>query len=223
MELQQELEAFRSNAAKLMPPELLAGLQKSIDDLKHSGIVERALKTGDLAPDFDLPNAQGPQIALLDLLKRGPVVVSFYRGFWCPYCNLHLRAYQRLLLDIRALGAALVAISPQTADRSAMTAAQNELEFEVLSDRRNEVAARFGIAYDIPEVVRTITGKFGHYLPDYNGSDDWRLPISATYVISPDRRIVLADVDPDFRARLEPAHALAALQRLAASRPRDGT
>lgn len=218
MSLQQELEAFRSEAAKVMPPELLAGLQRSIDDLKHSGIVARALTTGDLAPDFELSNAKGQMTALRDLLKRGPIILSFYRGLWCPYCNLELRAYQRVLADIRALDADLVAISPQTADRSTATAVQNELEFEVLSDHRNEVAARFGIAYAVPEVVRAITEKFGHHLPDYNGSDDWRLPISATYVIVPDRHIILADVDPDFRTRLEPAQALAALQRLAASR-----
>ena len=218
MGLQQELEAFRSEAAKLMPPDLLAGLQKSIDDLEHSGIVERALKTDDFAPDFTLPNAEGRHIALSDLLKRGPAILSFYRGLWCPYCSLELRAYQRLLPDIHALGAAVAAISPQTADRSAATAARNELEFEVLSDHRNEVAALFGIAYDVPEVIRTITEKFGHHLPDYNGSDDWRLPVSATYVIAPDRHIVLADVDPDFRSRLEPEHALTALQRIAASK-----
>jgi peroxiredoxin len=217
MSLQQELEALHSEAAKRMPPDLLARLQKSIDDLKHSGIVERALKTGDLAPEFNLPNAKGQQIALLDFLKRGPLIVSFYRGLWCPYCNLELRAYQRVLPDIRALGADLVAISPQTADRSVTTVTQNELEFEVLSDHRNEVAALFGLAYDVPEVVRTITEKFGHHLPDYNRSDDRRLPVSATYVIAPDRHIILADVNPDFRTRLEPTHALAALRRLAAS------
>jgi peroxiredoxin len=218
MSLAQELEDFIAQAAKRMPPQLVADLEKSINDLKHSGLLDRALKAGDLAPDFSLPNAQGRQVLLRDLLDRGAVVLSFYRGLWCPYCNLELRAYQRVLPEIRALGATLVAVSPQTPDRSAATAKQNALEFDVLSDHRNEVAARFGIAYDIPPVVRTITEKFGHHLPDYNGSDDWRLPVSATYVIAPDRRIVVADVDPDFRRRLEPADALAALRRITPKR-----
>jgi peroxiredoxin len=218
MSLAQELEDFVAQAAKRMPPQLVADLEKSIDDLKQSGIVDRALKAGDLAPDFSLPNAQGRQVLLRDLLDRGSVILSFYRGLWCPYCNLELRAYQRVLSEIRALGATFVAISPQTPDRSAATATQNELEFEVLSDHRNEVAARFGIAYDVPQVVRTITEKFGHYLPDYNGSDDWQLPVSATYVIAPDRRIAVADVDPDFRRRLEPTDALVALRSLAPER-----
>jgi peroxiredoxin len=213
MSLAQELEQVVARSAQHIPPKLLGELQKSIDDLKRSGIAQRALKAGDLAPAFTLPNAQGRQIALTDLLQRGAVVVSFYRGLWCPYCNVELRAYQRVLPEIRALGAELVAISPQIADRSAATATENGLEFEVLSDHRNEVATRFGIAYDVPQVVRTITEKFGHHLPDYNGSDDWRLPISATYVIAPSRRIVLADVDPDFRRRLDPNDVLAALQR----------
>ncbi|MFY9839833.1 MAG: peroxiredoxin-like family protein [Xanthobacteraceae bacterium] len=213
MSLAQDLKDVAARAEKHIPPELLKSLQKSIDDLERSGIAQRALKAGDLAPAFTLPNAQGRPTALMDLLQRGALIVSFYRGLWCPYCNVELRAYQRVLSEIRALGATLVAISPQTPDRSAATAAENGIEFEVLSDHRNEVAAHYGLAYDAPQAVRTITEKFGHHLSDYNGSDDWRLPISATYVISPSQRIILANVDPDFRRRLDPNDVLTALQR----------
>jgi peroxiredoxin len=215
MSLRQDIDAFTSEAAKQLPSELLAGVQRSIDDVRKSGIVARALGIGDLVPDFTLPNAQGRPVALADLLRRGPLIISFYRGVWCPYCNLELRAYQRILADIRASGGDFIAISPQTPDNSLSTAEKNALEFEVLSDHRNRIAGEFGIAYETPEVVKRITAMFGTDLAAINGADDWRLPISATYVVDPRRRIVLAGVDPDFRVRLEPGETLSALRNLA--------
>jgi peroxiredoxin len=189
---------------------MIAGVQRSIDDVRKSGIVERALGVGDLAPDFTLPNAHGRPVALADLLRRGPLIISFYRGIWCPYCNLELRAYQRILGDIRAAGGDLVAISPQTPDNSLSTAQKNQLAFEVLNDHGNRVAAEFGIAYATPAIVKQITGMFGVDVVATNGGEDG-LPISATYVVDANGRIALASLDVDFRVRLEPAEALAAL------------
>jgi peroxiredoxin len=216
MTLKQDIEAFTAETAGRLPPELLADLRKSIDEVRRSGIAKRALAAGDTAPEFILPNAHGRPVALADLLRRGPLIISFYRGVWCPYCNLELRAYQTILSEIRAAGGDFIAISPQTPDNSLSTAEQNALKFEVLSDHGNRVASQFGIAYAIPEVVKKTTSMFGADIAAINGADDDRLPISATYVIGPDRLIVLASVDPDFRVRLEPADALAALRRLTA-------
>jgi peroxiredoxin len=216
MSLKQEIETYVSEAAGRIPQPILAELQRSIDEVRASGIAGRALAVGDQAPDFRLPNAHGRPVALSDMLRRGPVIVSFYRGIWCPYCNLELRAYQRILSDIRAAGGDFIAISPQTPDHSLSTAGKNALEFEVLSDQGNGVAAEFGIAYAIPAVVKRITSMFGADIAAINGAADDRLPISATYVIDASRRIVLAKVDPDFRTRLEPADALAALRQAAA-------
>jgi peroxiredoxin len=216
MTLKQDIEAFTAETAGRLPPELLADLRKSIDEVRRSGIANRALTAGDTAPEFTLPNAHGRAVALTDLLRRGPLIISFYRGVWCPYCNLELRAYQTILSEIRAAGGDFVAISPQTPDNSLSTAEKNALKFEVLSDHGNRVASQFGIAYAIPEVVKKTTSMFGVDIAAINGADDDRLPISATYVIGPDRLIVLASVDPDLRVRLEPADALAALRRLTA-------
>jgi peroxiredoxin len=193
---------------------VLAKLRQSIEDVRNSGIAERALTVGDLAPAFTLPNAQGRPIALTELLRRGPVIICFYRSIWCPYCNLELRAYQRVLPEIRAGGGEFIAISPQTPDNSLATAEKSTLAFEVLSDRGNRVAEEFGIAYETPEIVRQVTAMFGADIVAINGADDGRLPISATYLVDTQRRIVLAHVDPDFRVRLEPEDALAALRRL---------
>ena len=213
MSLQKELDAFFAESRAKMPVEAAARVQKTNDDLRASGLVDRALKAGDSAPEFALPNAVGHRVALSALLAAGPVVVSFYRGGWCPYCNLELRAYQRALPEIRALGASLVAISPQTPDSSLGTAERNALEFEVLSDHGSAVARSFGIAFELPDVLKPLYAK--HALSDVNGTDDWRLPVPATYVIARDRRIALAHIDPDYRVRLEPAEALAALRTLA--------
>lgn len=217
MTLRQEIDAFVSETAGRIPSEVIAKLQQSIDDVRDSGIAERALGVGELAPDFTLPNAGGRPVALADLLQTGPVIISFYRGVWCPYCNLELRAYQRILPEIRAAGGNLVAISPQTPDNSLSTQQKNELAFEVLSDVGNRVAAAFGIAYRTPEIVKHITKSFGVDLAAMNGSaGDDRLPISATYVVGTDRRIALANVDVDFRVRLEPTDALAVLRQITA-------
>jgi peroxiredoxin len=215
MTLHQQLESFASGFALQMPSEVVQALQKSIDEVRNSGITERALKAGDLAPEFSLPNAHGRPVSLTELLANGPIILNFYRGGWCPYCNLELRAYQAILSDIRAAGGDLVAISPQTPDHSVAAAEKNALAFEVLSDHGNRVASLFGIAYPIPDIVQAIGARFGTDLRLINGSDDGRLPISATYVIAQDRRVALASVEPDFRIRLEPTDALSALRTLA--------
>jgi peroxiredoxin len=222
MTLQQQLQSFTSAFAGQMPPEVLRGLQTSIDDLKKSGLADRALKAGDRAPEFALPNARGSQTSLTHLLAGGPIILNFYRGGWCPYCNLELRAYQEILGDIRAAGGDLVAISPQTPDHSLAAAEKNALEFEVLSDHGNRVASLFGIAYPIPEIVKAIGGRFNTDFAAINGSDDGQLPVSATYVIAQDRRIALASVEPDFRMRLEPADALRSLRELAGAAEGEG-
>jgi peroxiredoxin len=216
MTLQQELEAFFAEFCNKVTPETVATMRQVGDGLRARGIVERALKAGDLAPDFILPNAPGAPVSLTALLASGPVVVSFYRGGWCPYCILELRAYQRRLVELRALGAALVAISPQTSDHSQATAEQNGLQFDVLSDHGCGVARAFGIAFELPESMRALYTRFGHPLPERNATDDWQLPIPATYVIDRERRIVLAHVVPDHHVRLEPTAALAALARIKA-------
>jgi peroxiredoxin len=212
--LKSELESFRTEFMSKVPPEVREAMSRADLELAGSGIVENALKAGDQAPDFALPDAHGRTVRLSSLLKKGRVVLSFYRGGWCPYCNLELRALQQVLPELRQLNASLIAVSPQLPDASLSTAEKNALEFPVLSDTRSEVARAFGVAFDLAEELRPIYMRFGHALPDVNGDAQWLLPIPATYVIEQNGTIALAFIDVDYRKRLEPADILATLNAL---------
>ena len=214
MSLTSELAAFRADFMDAAPPEIRDAMGRADLELAASGIAEQALKAGDLAPDFELPGVDGRTTRLSTLLRGGPVIVSFYRGGWCPYCNLELRALQTVLPQVRALGAQLVAISPQTPDESLSTAENNALAFPVLSDVGSDTARSFGIAFDLADELRPIYARFGHALPDRNGDESWVLPIPATYVIAKGGRIALAFVDIDYRNRLDPTDVVRALQCL---------
>lgn len=218
MSLQAELDLFLASFKDRMPPEVAALIRAGIDEQLASGLAARALKAGDRTPDIALPNACGDPVSLAALLARGPVIVTFYRGGWCPYCNLELRAYQALLPEIRAAGVSLVAVSPQTPDASLTTADKNALGYEVLSDVGSRAAESFGITFALKDELRALYAGLGHPLPDFNGTEDWRLPIPATFIVAPDGIIALAHVDPDYRHRLEPAEALAAAKVVAIRR-----
>jgi peroxiredoxin len=218
MILNGKLWRLTAKNARQYPPELSVAIQRSIDELAASKAPKRALKAGDCAPDFLLPDTSGHTIALSDLLRRGLVVLSFYRGGWCPYCTTELRAYQALLPEIRALGAELVAISPQTQHHSLLTAGENGLSFPVLSDPGGRVAERFGLNYAVPGALRKLAERFGQRMTGINGAEDRRLPMPATYVIAWGRCIILAGVHADFRRRLEPVEVLVALRDIAEAR-----
>lgn len=218
MSLRAELTEFRASFMAAAPAEVQEAMRRADLELTASGLAHRALKAGDFAPGFELPDIGGRMVRLKDLLAGGPVVLTFYRGGWCPYCNLELRAWQQVLLEVEALGATVVAVSPQTPDASLSTAEKNALTFPVLSDPGSRVAQSFGLAFDLAEELRPIYTRFGHALPDTNGDGRWVLPIPATYVIERDAKIELAFLDPDYRSRLEPAEALRALRTLAARR-----
>ena len=217
MSLAADLDAFRSAFMTKVPAEIRAAMERADSELLASGILDLALKAGDTAPDFTLPGSDGQIVSLKDLLKSGPVVLSFYRGGWCPYCNLELRALQAVLPKIATQGATLVALSPQTPDESLSTAEKNDLAFPVLSDSGSQVAKAFGIAFDLADELRPIYTQFNHALPVMSGTDSWALPIPATYVIGQDGVIALSFVNVDYRTRLEPAAVLEALSSL--SRP----
>lgn len=214
MSLKEELDALRLEVMAKVPLEIRDAMVRADMELAASGIAQRALKAGDSAPDFKLPDARGTEVRLKDLLASNPVVLIFYRGGWCPYCNLELRALQKALPEITRLGAKLVAVSPQTPDESLSTAEKNALAFPVLSDEGSMTAKSFGIAFDLAEELRPIYARSGHALPEKNGDDSWVLPIPATYVIDTDGIIRLAFVDADYRNRLEPGDVLTALEAL---------
>lgn len=214
MNLTQELIDLQTHAQAKVPPEALALIKRGTEELIESGIVDRSLKVGDVVSDFALPNAVGNTIQLEQLLAMGPVVISFYRGQWCPFCNLELQALQQALPDIKASGASLVAISPQTPDNTLTTAQKHSLTFEVLSDAGNKVARQFGLVFQVPEYLRPVYQNFGVDLPAFNGDRTFELPIPATYAIAPDRRVAYSFVEPDYMKRLEPADIVTVLKGL---------
>ncbi len=218
MTLKQELSRERDHWASVMDAPTVALMNRANDSLRTPEVLGRALQEGDPAPNFRLPDAQGGSVELKALLERGPVVLTFYRGQWCPYCNLELRAYQKLLPQLQALGANLVAVSPQTPDNSLSTAEKNELAYPVLSDVGLHVTRAYGLAFDLPSELVELYRRRNNDLVKWNGEGGWSLPIPATYVIGQDARIALAHVDPDYRDRLEPEAVLARLRTLDARR-----
>lgn len=212
MSLSERIQQMSAEAVKRIPADVLATMQKATAKLKVSGIENKALKEGDRAPDFSLPNHKGGEVSIGALLEKGPVVISFYRGEWCPYCNLEIKALQDALPEIVDLGASLVAISPQTPPHSQATAEKNALSFDVLSDHGNRVARQFGLVFTLAEELRPIYEQFGLDLPAYNGEDSFELPIPATYVIGAEGVILKAFVDANYTARLEPDEILKVLR-----------
>jgi peroxiredoxin len=182
--------------------------------LADTGIVQNSLKVGQKAPDFELPNVKGESVNLHSLLEQGPVVLNFYRGGWCPYCNLELNAYNKHLGDIENLGASLVAISPQTPDNSLSTAEKNDLKFEVLSDVGNQTANQFGLVFKVDSSLHEIYTKFGLVIPKFNGDDSWEIPLPGTYVIDKDGTVKYAFANADYTKRAEPDEVIAKLQEL---------
>ena len=172
------------------------------------------LHVGDMAPDFVLPNQHGCLMRLSELLDYGPVAVLFVRGGWCPFATITLRAYQAALPQIHEAGGSLFALTPQPPDRCSTMAERDLLAFSTLSDTDNAVAERYGVAYELPEVIRPLYLRLGHDLPRINGTGDWRIPLPATFLVGTDGRIVLEDVRPANHERLEPATLVDTLQSL---------
>lgn len=217
MSLKQELAEHRAGWFKRVPAERQAIMERHIAELR-SGLAKTALQIGDQAPSIVLRNAKGEIVDVSALLKRGPVIVTFYRGGWCPYCNLELRAFQRVLPEIEAAGASLVAISPEKPDDTLSTSEKNVLTFEVLSDVGQKVGRAFGLVYEFSDELKTAYNGFGLDIPAKNGvADEWVLPISATYVIDHDGIIIYAYTDPDYRDRADPADVIAALKHKVAA------
>lgn len=211
--LAEKLAAFKAAFIQRAPEQIRQVIQQANDDLRASGALDRSVKVGDQLAAFELPNQDGAIIRSDDLLARGPLVLSFFRGVWCPYCNLELEALGEIAGDLRALGANLVVISPQNAAKAAESRVKNRLDVDVLVDSGCDYAAKLGVSFTLPEHIQTIYRGFNIDLPTYNASGDWRLPIPTRLIVMPTGRIVYAEIDVDYTNRPEPAATLAALKR----------
>jgi peroxiredoxin len=210
--LKDSIAAFTATMAKHAPPEVIAALGVELKKLADSGIAARALKVGAKAPDFSLPDSTGKVVSLSSLLARGPAVVTFYRGGWCPFCDLQLRAYQGVLAQVHDLGAELVAISPQTPDFALSDVEKKQLTFPVVTDAHNQVARAYGLVFALSDVLRGLQTSFGNPIPKFNGDNSWELPMPGTFVLDTSGIVRLSHVDPNYVLRLEPAAILNALR-----------
>jgi peroxiredoxin len=201
-------------------PERLAISERATAELLASGIEDRVLKVGAKAPEFTLPDAlTGKPVRSTDVLALGPLVLSFFRGRWCPYCVTELETWRDLHTELRRRGAFFVAVSPQTKRQNDFTLQQHGLPFPILSDAGAEVAERFGVAYTVPAAHRRYYQGILVNIPFVNSGGSyanateasWRLPLPAVFVIDPSGTIVFAEAYADFRVRPEPAEVLAAL------------
>ena len=209
--LTESTVGMRAELVGQIGAEPLTTFDRDAEALGASNAFDHALGLGANAPTFTLPDARGGEVALEHLLANGPVVLVFYRGAWCPYCNLQLAAFQSALADIEAAGATLVAVSPQTPDQSLTLAEQRALEFPVLSDSGNRVAREYGLVYASSQVNTETLRELGVELADFNGDDTNTLPAAATFVIGQDGRIRFASVSGDYRWRVGPEEVLAVL------------
>lgn len=205
------IQEFKSKNKRPMAPEVKAALDAAGEQIRAQGNVS-GLRTGSKAPDFKLPDGDGHKIRLSKLLKKGPVVLVFYRGEWCPFCNLQLRALEEVYPDIRKLGASLIAIAPQQEKNAASQKEDNKLSYPLLSDTKGDAMRDYKLLYKVPaELKKVFLERYSIDLEKYNGADRWVLPVTATYIIGQDGIIKAGLVDLDYTKRMEPQDILKAL------------
>lgn len=204
-------EIFKEN----VPLDTRMTMVDATQKLNVENISSKALKVGEIVEPFSLPNAVKEKVSLQDILDNNLyVVLNFYRGGWCPYCNLELKALQNILPDLEALNTALVAISPQAADGSLSTKEKNELSFEVLSDEKNVIAKKFGLVFKLPAELKPIYKSFDIDITMTNEDTSYELPMAATYILDKQGVIVFAFVDEDYTRRCEPQRILDTIKKI---------
>ena len=206
--LQDQLDEITANTRNLVQPERLAINERAVEDLFATGIEQRILPVGTKAPEFTLRDSTGRLVKSSDLLALGPLIISFFRGRWCPYCTTELEAWRDLYPIVRERKALLVAISPQTIRQSDFMQGQHSIPFPLLFDEGCRVGEQFGLAYTIPLFHQRHYRSVLVNLPFVNGDQSWKLILPATYVIDRDAMVLFAEAHADFRVRPEPEEVL---------------
>ncbi len=191
-----------------------ATFQQATTDLQQTDLVQRSLPVGATLPDFELPNLAGELVTSQQLLAAGPLVLSFYRGSWCPFCSLELKALEIALPAIAELGATLVSISPELPRRTRQLADEQALRHLLLHDRGNQFAQQLGLTFTLSADVRQTYQELGIALPRFNGDESHKLPVPATFIIATDGTIAYRFVNPDYTKRLDPVEIVTILTRL---------
>lgn len=216
--LASRLDSLTNSLKETVKPEVLAVFQRGIDDIRASGIAEQALQVGDTVPPFELQEAHGKMISLERLTFGGLAVLSFYRGGWCPYCNLELQGLQDIVPELQRYRIGLAAISPEWPDSATSTKTRNKLRYYLLSDNDNKVARTFGLVHQqSPEVEKVLSEMID--IKAYNGLDKWDLPLPATYIIDSALVVRWVFVDPDYRKRAETTELIKTIEDILLTMP----
>jgi peroxiredoxin len=210
--LQGEIDARRSKSK--VPSKARMTMEQATEELRQSGIIGKALKKGQKFIDFELPNISGSKVKLSDELKKGPVVLTFYRGGWCPYCNLQLKAYQDHLDEFKKAGGQLIAVSPESMESANTTVKKNDIKFQILTDNLNKEARKYGLVFKLSDELKQVYLKAGLDVQKNQGNNSWEVPIPATYVINTDGEVVYSFLNVDYVKRAEPIDIIESLKSL---------
>lgn len=212
-DLRKELEKLKERSAQHLPKDITTKFNAAIAELKA---IEASfgLPVGSTAPNFTLENQAGNSIEFSQVLKEDIVVLFFYRGDWCPYCNLQLVAYQEMIPTLEFYGARLIAINPQLPDKSLSLAEKHQLGFDILSDVDLAVAEAFRIKFTLPDYLQPVYKTLGLDLEIHNANHQWELPLAATFIIDKNGTIISSFIDTDYKNRMEPQRILEVLSAL---------
>jgi len=214
MTLTDSLKKIREDGVNQLSDEMRVLFRQSMQDIAALNIVSSSLKKGDTAPEFILPSATDREISLSTLLRDGPVIISFYRGAWCRFCNQELISLQENLSEINQLNSSLLGISPQEPSSAHEMIKETKITYELLHDRRNVVAKQFGVAFTFPESSRELNERLGINILSFVDDDEPELPIPATFIVDQDRTIRFAFVDSDYTRRADPIDIITVLRRI---------
>ncbi len=214
MSLQTELDARAAKNRERFPADVTAAMDANVAAVTAANLADSTLRVGDPLPDATLLDVTGAQVTIAQLLAEGPLVVSVYRGGWCPYCNMELRALQERLEEIAEAGGRLVAVSPMTPDASLTTAEKADLAFPVLSDVGLTFTRSLGLVHDLTPDVKALYDAWGFDTDTVNDGHGDELPLPATFVVGADGTVAWRHVDADYTQRAEPDDIIAALREL---------
>lgn len=207
--LNNALNEYKNNVKEKVPAEVWQKMIAATEALNKADLVKNALKTGDIFPDFSLKNQHGEARRFADYLATGPVILNIYRGGWCPYCNLEMKAFHDILPEITARGAQLVGMSPETPEHAQDTAQKADINIDILSDVGNTVSRQLGLVFTLAVELKPIYQQFGIDIPAFNGDNTFTLPMPATYLIDQSGKVLYHFIDADYTLRQEPKELIA--------------
>ena len=209
--LARQIDQLNKELLSQLSQEIFEVFGQSIEELKTKNIEENSIKIGELMPEFSLINAYGKKISSTDILKKGKIILAFYRGSWCPYCNLELKFLQDNISKIKGKKSVLVAISPQSPDYSLTMVEKNNLEFEVLTDHNNDFAKKLGIVFQLQDFVLPYYQNLGIDLSVFNKNNENTLPVPAVFVVDENGKVVYKFLDVNYMNRINVEELIQAL------------